>query len=34
MRKIIPFNDTWTFEKPGETATSISLPHTWNAVDG
>ena len=34
MRTIINFNDNWTFRKPGEAAVSVSLPHTWNAVDG
>lgn len=34
MRKTINFNDGWLFVKPGETAQSVTLPHTWNAVDG
>ena len=34
MRQVIPFNDCWQFAKPGETAQSVTLPHTWNAVDG
>ena len=34
MRQIINFNDNWTFLKPGETAEPVTLPHTWNAVDG
>jgi len=34
MRTIIPFNDNWEFCKPGETAQAVTLPHTWNAVDG
>ncbi len=34
MRTIINFNDNWTFHKPGETAVPVTLPHTWNAVDG
>ena len=34
MRTIINFNDNWTFRKPGEVAASVTLPHTWNAIDG
>ena len=34
MRHIIHFNENWTFNKPGETAAAVSLPHTWNNVDG
>ncbi len=34
MRKIIPFNRDWYFNKPGETAVPVTLPHTWNAADG
>ena len=34
MRQIINFNDNWTFLKPGETAAPVTLPHTWNAIDG
>lgn len=34
MRKIISLNDQWTFSKPGEAGQRVSLPHTWNAVDG
>ena len=34
MRKIIPFNDGWSFAKPGEEAVAVTLPHTWNAIDG
>ena len=33
MRKIIPVNDNWLFTKAG-TAEVVTLPHTWNAVDG
>ncbi len=33
MREIISFNDNWTFTK-GEDTTVVSLPHTWNNVDG
>lgn len=34
MRKIIMFNDGWIFNKPGEAAEPVTLPHTWNAADG
>ena len=34
MRQIINFNDNWTFHKLGETAAPVTLPHTWNAIDG
>ena len=34
MRTILNFNDDWLFNKPGETPTVVTLPHTWNAKDG
>ena len=34
MRRIINFNESWTFIKPGEAAVPVTLPHTWNAIDG
>ena len=34
MRRIINFNDNWTFNMPGEAAVNVTLPHTWNAQDG
>lgn len=40
MRQILKFNDKWEFLKgvsevnPAEVGESISLPHTWNALDG
>ena len=34
MRKIIPFNDNWNFTKDNITWEPVTLPHTWNAVDG
>ena len=42
MRKIIPLNDNWKFVKKavdvweavGAQGESVTLPHTWNAVDG
>ena len=36
MRKILPIHDNWQFSKlsSGEAAEAVTLPHTWNAVDG
>ncbi len=36
MRKIIPIHDNWLFSKrnTGDAAETVTLPHTWNAVDG
>lgn len=34
MRTIYNFNEGWRFEKPGEEVHTVTLPHTWNAVDG
>lgn len=42
MRKVMELKDNWMFVKEAENAadaaskkgTAISLPHTWNAVDG
>ena len=33
MRKSVCINRDWTFEKEGAEE-RISLPHTWNAIDG
>lgn len=33
MRKTIVWNEGWTFTKGNETC-QVTLPHTWNAVDG
>lgn len=33
MRKIISFNENWTFYRKGE-GRQVTLPHTWNAIDG
>ena len=33
MRTVIPLKDQWMFSKEGVCA-PITLPHTWNAVDG
>jgi beta-galactosidase len=27
-------NNNWTFRKPGELETPVTLPHTWNGLDG
>ena len=34
MRKITNFNPNWQFSKDGKTWEEVTLPHTWNAVDG
>ena len=34
MRKLIPFNESWLFTKPGENRVPVTLPHTWNNLDG
>lgn len=34
MRIITPWNEGFTFAKPGEAKTQVTLPHTWNAEDG
>ena len=36
MRKILSIHDNWLFSKrsTGEAAEAVTLPHTWNAVDG
>ena len=34
MRTLIPFNENWTFCKPGDERMPVTLPHTWNAADG
>ena len=36
MRKILPIHDNWLFSKlsTGEAAEAVTLPHTWNAIDG
>ena len=33
MRRIIDFNGSWQFKKT-DTWESVTLPHTWNAIDG
>ncbi len=36
MRTVLSFNDNWMFskQKGGEGAVPVTLPHTWNALDG
>lgn len=34
MRQIMELNRDWIFRKPGCQAETVTLPHTWNAVDG
>lgn len=34
MRQTISFNDSWNFSKDREHWEPVTLPHTWNAVDG
>lgn len=34
MRTIKTINDNWTFQKPGCDAERVTLPHTWNNLDG
>lgn len=34
MRTIYNFNEGWSFAKPGEALSCVTLPHTWNAADG
>ncbi len=35
MRQILSFNDNWTFKRGDDSAPiAVTLPHTWNAVDG
>ena len=33
MRKVISLNENWDFFQNGN-STPVTLPHTWNAVDG
>lgn len=34
MRQIISFNNNWNFSKDGRNWEPVTLPHTWNAIDG
>ena len=34
MRKIIKIMDNWTFTDKDGNKTEVTLPHTWNALDG
>ena len=34
MRKIISIQEDWRFRLPGKEAETVSIPHTWNNLDG
>ena len=34
MRTVINFNECWLFSEPGGEPVAVTLPHTWNALDG
>ena len=34
MRSTLNFNSHWQFTKPGAAPVAVTLPHTWNAIDG
>jgi beta-galactosidase len=34
MRTVIKFNDDWTFFGPDNRPRAVTVPHTWNALDG
>ena len=34
MRKSIPLNDDWSFQIDNRKEEKVSLPHTWNGIDG
>ena len=34
MRKIIKLSEGWSFTDQNKNRTPVSLPHTWNALDG
>ncbi|MBR1565961.1 MAG: glycoside hydrolase family 2 protein, partial [Oscillospiraceae bacterium] len=34
VRRILSLNENWLFTGPGGKALPVSVPHTWNAVDG
>ncbi len=34
MRTVLNFNDNWSFCKPGCGPEAVTLPHTWNNLDG
>lgn len=34
MRKIIDFNNDWYFSKDNSSGEIVTLPHTWNSIDG
>lgn len=34
MREVTLFNSNWTFTREGRKSETVTLPHTWNAIDG
>lgn len=34
MRTVLSLNEGWLFAKPGAAKQAVTLPHTWNAIDG
>ena len=34
MRTVLSLNEGWLFAKPGAEKQAVTLPHTWNAIDG
>ena len=34
MRRIININEDWQFTGPKGEKEPVSIPHTWNAIDG
>ena len=34
MRRIINLNPNWRFTGPDGAVSTVSVPHTWNAIDG
>ncbi len=34
MKREILFNDNWVFEMPEQTPVTVTVPHTWNGLDG
>ncbi|WP_240419742.1 glycoside hydrolase family 2 protein [Paenibacillus periandrae] len=34
VKSYVNINDNWKFAKSGQNASTVSLPHTWNAEDG
>ena len=34
MRRSLPLDQPWQFSQPGQPDTVVTLPHTWNNIDG